>query len=221
MASGNNGSGDISESSSRGFDALVKRAQAGDRDAMGQVCERVSSYVLRLSRTYSSLARTVESPEDLAQQALMRICEKIGTFVGGSDDEATFKMFWCWSGSLTRNLCFNARRHGRQKRRYPGSIQSLDAMKPGGPPGSSGNDALHSKHTTPFTGARRAEIRQKILSAMDDLLDDREARVMHLIYFRGFSFIEVADALGLDCGDVRASWAEACQKLQPELEGLL
>jgi RNA polymerase sigma factor (sigma-70 family) len=221
MGPRDNGTGSRLEGDHEGFDTLIRRAQAGDRNAKDRICEKIGPGVLRLAMTYASLTRAVESAEDLAQQALMRICERMDTFVGGSDDEGTFKMFWCWSRRLTRNVCFNAKRYRRQKKRDSRNTRSLDAVTSGGPHGSTSNDGLYSKLTTPFTGARRAETRQRILLAIDSRLDDREARIVHLSFFRGLSLPEVADALDLEPEEVRTSWAVASRKLQPELGDLL
>ena len=220
MPPGDNGTGYWSEGGCKGFEALVRRAQADDRDARNRICLIIQPHVLKFAMAHSSFARAVDSAEDLAQQALISICEGIGTFEGGSDDEQTFKMFWCWSRTLTKRICFNAERHRRQKRRSPGRIRSLEALKSSGPSDSAGDEALHSKHTTPYTATCRAERRRKIQEAMVAVLDDREADVVRLNYFEGFSLVEVADILRLDYEEVRSIRAAADRKLQRALRDL-
>ncbi|MCZ6690963.1 MAG: sigma-70 family RNA polymerase sigma factor [Planctomycetota bacterium] len=209
MPPGYDGSGDWSDADWKGFDDLVRRAQADDPEAKNRICAKIGPHVLRCAMAYSSFVRAVDSAEDLAQDSLIRICDKIGTFRGGCDDEQTFKMFWGWSRRLTWNVCFNAKRDSKRKKRNPGHLQSLDALE------------LHSKHTTPYSAACWAELCRRIQAEMVALLTDGEAEIVELIFFKGLILVEVADTLGLEDEEVSSILAAALRKLRPPLEDLL
>src|SRR5437588_11368641 len=60
---------------------LVKRAKDGDREALAALCERHAPRVEKLAR---QLLRDPEDARDAAQDALTKLCTRIGQFRGES-----------------------------------------------------------------------------------------------------------------------------------------
>src|SRR5207244_9699072 len=74
---------------------LVKRAKDGDRQALAALCERHAARVEKLAR---HLLRDPEDARDAAQEALTKLCTRIGQFRGESQ-------FSTWLHRLTVNAC--------------------------------------------------------------------------------------------------------------------
>src|SRR5438093_9209909 len=82
---------------------LVKRAKDGDRQALAALCERYAPRVEKLAR---HLLRDLEDASDAAQDALTKLCTRIGQFRGESQ-------FSTWLHRLTVNACSDvAKRQG-------------------------------------------------------------------------------------------------------------
>ena len=88
----------------QGFEELVRRAQAGDREAMDRVLEMLRPYLSRIAGPYVNPLRPVDSTADLLQESCLRAWHKIGSFQGGKGDEHTFEMFRSWIGQIVRRL---------------------------------------------------------------------------------------------------------------------
>src|SRR5438094_7912557 len=82
---------------------LVRRAKDGDRHALAALCERHAPRVEKLSR---HLLHDPEDARDAAQEALAKLCTRIGQFRGESE-------FSTWLHRLTVNACSDvAKRQG-------------------------------------------------------------------------------------------------------------
>src|SRR5256885_15683216 len=74
---------------------LVKRAKDGDRQALAALCER---HAPRVEKLAGHLLRDPEDARDAAQEALTKLCTRIGQFRGESQ-------FSTWLHRLTMNAC--------------------------------------------------------------------------------------------------------------------
>jgi RNA polymerase sigma-70 factor, ECF subfamily len=74
---------------------LVKRARDGDTRALAALCERHAPRVEKLAR---HLLRDPEDARDASQEALAKLCTRIGQFRGESQ-------FSTWLHRLTMNAC--------------------------------------------------------------------------------------------------------------------
>src|SRR2546430_10923937 len=82
---------------------LVKRVKDGDPQALAALCER---HAPRVEKLAGHLLRDPEDARDAAQDALTKLCTRIGQFRGESQ-------FATWLHRLTFNACSDvARRQG-------------------------------------------------------------------------------------------------------------
>src|SRR6184192_4955797 len=88
---------------------LVKRAKDGDRQALAALCERHAPRVEKLSR---HLLHDPEDARDAAQEALAKLCTRIGQFRGESE-------FSTWLHRLTVNTCRDVGARQRVRRCEP------------------------------------------------------------------------------------------------------
>jgi RNA polymerase sigma-70 factor (ECF subfamily) len=87
-------------------ECLVKLLQDGDQNAMGELYSR---YFSLAHRKCISFTRNVDDANDLAQDLMIRIMEKIHLFKGESK-------FSTWLYSVTRNYCTDCIRKTKRSR---------------------------------------------------------------------------------------------------------
>ena len=95
---------------------LIRRSQAGDKDAIDELLGRYEGLVLNLARHYFG-ARTEAA--DVAQDAMLKVFRRIGEFKGHSS-------FKTWLYRVVTNVCLDALRKHRI------TPVSLDEMEEGG-----------------------------------------------------------------------------------------
>lgn len=83
--------------------ALVRRAQAGDEDAFGQLVERHQRRAFRVAR---NMVPTDEDAQDLAQEAFLRVFKSLDRFDFGHE-------FTTWLYRIVTNLCIDFLRKRR------------------------------------------------------------------------------------------------------------
>jgi RNA polymerase sigma-70 factor (ECF subfamily) len=159
---------------------LVQAAQAGDRDAFGQLVVRYQD------RLFNSLSRMVASPDDAAdavQDALIQAFLKLDTFRGDS-------RFYTWVYRIAMNVAFS---HKRRKR----PSASLDDIKEnvGDEPAGMGE----SPEDIVLSQERIAHVQAAL-----DQLGDEHRQILVLRDIEGFAYEEIADVLGLPVGTVRS-----------------
>src|SRR3954464_3791488 len=108
--------------------ALVRRAQAGDRDALSELVQSQQSYVYSIAM---SLMHNPADAADMTQEAFIRLMRSLGTY------RAETK-FTTWLYRLVTHLC----PHGWRRRGRP--VESLDepASGRGGEDAQSPGDRL-------------------------------------------------------------------------------
>src|SRR5581483_10347278 len=90
--------------------ALVKRAQAGDRDALSALVQSQQTYVYSIAM---SLMHNPADAADMTQEAFVRLLRSLGTYRGETK-------FTTWLYRLVTNICLDGmRRRGRP-------VESLD-----------------------------------------------------------------------------------------------
>jgi RNA polymerase sigma-70 factor (ECF subfamily) len=154
---------------------LVKRAKDGDRQALAALCERHAPRVEKLAR---HLLRDPEDARDAAQDALTKLCTRIGQFRGESQ-------FATWLHRLTANACSDvAKRQGA--RACEPLLEDRRA--------STGADPEHE--------ADRAELRGELNRCLAEIPPD-QARVVVLKDAIGLSFEEISAESGMPVGTAK------------------
>jgi RNA polymerase sigma-70 factor (ECF subfamily) len=154
---------------------LVKRAKDGDRQALEALCERHAPRVEKLAR---HLLRDPEDARDASQEALAKLCTRIGQFRGESQ-------FTTWLHRLTVNACSDV-----AKRQAARACEPLL------------EDRRSAIDADPAGEADRAELRGELNRCLAEISPD-QARVVVLKDAIGLSFEEISAASGMPIGTAK------------------
>lgn len=154
---------------------LVTRAKNGDRQALAALCER---HAPRVERTARHLLDDPEDARDAAQDALARLCARIGQFRGQSQ-------FSTWLHRLVVNCCRDVAQARFRRRTVPLA-----------------EDARVAPDADPAGHAERAELRAELGARLAEL-PPRQARVVVLKDAFDFSFEEISAAAGMPVGTAK------------------
>lgn len=156
---------------------LVRRAQDGDKLALAALCER---HQARVERICLHVLRHPEDARDAAQDALAKLCTRIGQFRGQSQ-------FSTWLHRLVVNTCKDAAqaRFQAQRRTEP-LVEDL---------------RIASDHD-PVAALAASETRRELRAQLDEL-PDAQARVVTLKDAFDLPFEEIAEVTGLPVGTAK------------------
>jgi RNA polymerase sigma-70 factor, ECF subfamily len=154
---------------------LVRRAKDGDPRALEALCER---HAPRVNRIALHVLGDPEDARDAAQDALAKVCVKLGQFRG----EAAFTT---WLHRLTVNAC----RDVAQRR----AVRAHDALEDG-----VGVAAGHAPEREAELSELRADLRCGLAG-----LPEAQARVLVLKDALGYSFEEISAASGMPVGTAK------------------
>ena len=153
---------------------LVRRAKDGDAKALEALCVR---HAPRVERLASHVLSDPEDARDAAQDALAKLCVKLGQFRG----EAAFST---WLHRLTLNACRDVvQRRGRRHERLDEDAR----VAPG-----------HAPEREVELSELRAELRDRLA-----VLPSAQAEVLVLKDALGFSFEEISAASGMPVGTAK------------------
>ena len=169
---------------------VITRAKAGDRRALDELCAR---YAPRIEKLSHHLLADPEDARDAAQDALARVCTKLGQFRGES-------AFGTWLHRLVVNAC----RDVAQRR----LAQRCDELV---------EDVRASDEPGPAQAAELAELRAELRHELAGLPAD-QARVVVLKDALGFSFPEISAASGMPVGTAKCYAHRARAGLRERLE---
>jgi RNA polymerase sigma-70 factor, ECF subfamily len=154
---------------------LVKRAKDGDGRALEALCER---HAPRVEKVAFHLLRDPEDAHDASQEALAKLCTRIGQFRGESQ-------FSTWLHRLTVNACRDVANRQRARACEP----LLE-------------DRRASTDADPEQEAGRTELRSELSRCLAEIAPD-QARVVVLKDALGLSFEEIAEASGMPVGTAK------------------
>jgi RNA polymerase sigma-70 factor (ECF subfamily) len=201
-----------------GFHDLVRRAQAGDRQAMNRVLELLRPHLEAQARRYADPARASASVSDLVQEVRLRAWQKIDQFRGGTTDEQTLALFRAWLGQIVQRLGLNAQRRRKAQRRQP--PQPLVPLSPsageGAPSRAGGIDPV-ADGPTPSVNVRADEEARLVQAALEKIPDETDRAILRLRFFDGLSLRQTALQLGLGYDKVRDRYQLLLQRLEREL----
>lgn len=182
--------------------ALVERVQAGDKSAFDLLVLKYQNKVVNLISRYVHDSSEVY---DVAQEAFIKAYRALPNFRGDS-------AFYTWLYRIAINTAKNYL--VAQGRRPPKTdIDIEDAEQYGG------NDALR-EYETPEGMMQRSEIEQVVVETMEKLPEDLRTAII-LRELEGFSYEEIAQAMGCPVGTVRSRIFRAREAIQKQLEPLL
>lgn len=169
---------------------LVKRAKDGDERALAALCERHADRVERLA---THLLANPEDARDAAQEALAKLCVRIGQFRGDSQ-------FSTWLHRLVVNTCRDVAARQRVRRWEP--LLEDDRVADDGDPAGA---------------ARLAELRSELSAGLAGISPD-QARVVVLKDALDFSFAEIAAAIDMPVGTAKCYAHRARAALRTRLQ---
>ena len=178
---------------------LVVRSRQGDRNAFGVLVVRYQSQAVSIAQ---SILRNLELAKDASQNAFTKAYFGLDRFQG----EAKFKT---WLFRIVINEAKDSYR--REKARGMFRFWSASPDEEGN--GESILDVIPSEGASPRETFEVNEAKERLERAIYRL-PEREREVFILRYLNGFAIAEVADALGIAAGTVKAHLAQGTEKLK-------
>jgi RNA polymerase sigma-70 factor, ECF subfamily len=169
---------------------LVMRAKSGDDRALEALCARHAPRVERLAR---HLLRDPEDARDAAQEALAKLCVRLRQFRGESQ-------FSTWLHRLVVNTCRDVGERQRTRTHEP-------------LPEELGADVEHD----PARGVRISELRRELCLSLEGISPE-QAQVIVLKDALGYTFEEIAAAVGMPVGTAKCHAHRGRNRLREQLE---
>jgi RNA polymerase sigma-70 factor, ECF subfamily len=168
---------------------LVKRAKDGDARALEALCERHAPRVQKLAL---HLLRDQEDARDASQEALAKLCTRIGQFRGDAQ-------FATWLHRLTINACRDVANRQR--------VRACEPLL---------EDRRAATDANPVDEADRTELRSELNRCLGELAPD-QARVVVLKDALGFSFEEIAAVSDMPVGTAKCYAHRGRNRLRDKL----
>jgi RNA polymerase sigma factor (sigma-70 family) len=204
------------------FHDLVRRAQAGDRQALDRVLDLLRPYLERTARRYADPARASASVSDLVQEAGLRAWQKLDQFRGGDNDEQTLALLRAWLGQIVQSLGLNThRRRKAQRRSPPQAIVPLGGAAAGPSDAKPAGAEPAGNEPTPSVNVGADEQARLVQAALAKIPDETDRTVLRLHFFEGLSLRQAAQQLNLSYDNVRDRYQRSLQRLERELGSFL
>jgi RNA polymerase sigma-70 factor (ECF subfamily) len=155
---------------------LVKRAKDGDERALATLCERHAPKVERLA---GHMLSNPEDARDAAQEALAKLCIRIGQFRGDSQ-------FSTWLHRLVVNTCHDVGERQRVRRWEP-LVE---------------DERVAEDDADPARAVDLAALRSELADGLADISPE-QAKVVVLKDALDFSFAEIAAAVDMPVGTAK------------------
>lgn len=182
--------------------ALVERAQRGDKQAFGLLVQR---YQYKVQSLISRYVRNQGDVADVAQEAFIKAYRALPTFRGES-------AFFTWLYRIAVNSAKNYL--VSQGRRPPGSDLQVDEAEY-----VDGGESLHDM-ATPENMLLSDEIRQVVFNTIEGLPEELRMAIT-LRELDGLSYEEIAEVMDCPVGTVRSRIFRAREVIDRQLGPLL
>lgn len=181
------------ETRDAGVEELAAKASRGEKDALESLCRKIAKGVLARVRF---LYRGSDA-EDIAQEALIRVCERIHTL---KDPKA----FGAWMHRIVTNEVYQEQRKGGEY----GSVVYLDEVSP--------DLTDDSDISLPHEYLLQKEETRVIMEIINEFPQrQREAVLLH--YYDGMSVTDMAKTMGIAHSNVSQYLTLAKKKMHREL----
>jgi len=190
--------------------SILAAAQAGSRDALGQVLDRCRRYLLELAQqTLGPGLRAKGGASDLVQETYLEAHRQFPKFEGASDAQLRA---WLRCLLMHKAAQLGRRFRGTRKRQLSREI----------PFGVADSTTAHASELagrvpTPSVQVMADEQLRRLHDAMSRLPRDHREVVLYR-YQQGLSFEEVGRRLHRSADAARMLWARAVEKLKVELK---
>ncbi|MFH1502926.1 MAG: sigma-70 family RNA polymerase sigma factor [Candidatus Eisenbacteria bacterium] len=180
---------------------LIERLRAGESKAWQEFIERYRR--LMWSAIHRSNARYAagwdeSAMEDLFEESLLKLLRANGKALRSWKGRCKLET---WIYRIVRNVCID---YLRRESRRSGPAAFEEERADGGREGELSGSAE----------ASTADLRLSLEQAMESALDAREAVMVRLIYFEGFTYREVAERFGMTVGAMSGFVYRALAKLR-------
>lgn len=189
------------------IDELILRARFGVSGAIARIFEAARGQLLDLAeRELPRELRAKVGPSDVVQETAVDMHAGFRQFTGTTTEEC-----YAWLREVLRHNIVDA------VRRYRDS-QKRDLTREQRLHGSLAHEVLWlpEARPTPDDSAVRREEAALVNASLQRLPPDYQ-QVLHLRYWRGLSFIEIAAEVGRSPEAARKLWFRAVQRLEKEL----
>ena len=187
-------------------DALIRTAQAGNREAFEELVRRYDQDVLRLAL---QITRRPEDAHDLYQEAFLKVYRNLDRF--------RFECsFYTWLYRVVTNVCLDhlRRRSSRPEDQAPETSQAAS--------GAEEDFFDRQAHPAPHSNPERSLLGKELgarISAALERLSPRERMVFEMKHFHGLRLRAIGEMLGTTEETVKNSLFRATRKLRSSLEG--
>jgi len=180
---------------------LVERLTAGDSDAWAEFIERYrrliySAIVRANARFHAQWDET--TMEEIFEEALFKLVRRRGKALASWKGECKLET---WIYRIARNVCVDTLRKQVHRRECD-------------EPGQQDGEPDRSTALSTASDVGRRDLRMSLDQAIERTLSPKEALVVRLIYFEGFTYREVADRLGMTVGAMSGFVYRALAKLR-------
>ena len=177
---------------------LVQKCQAGD---IASFQELVSRYHQKVYMVIVGLLRNPDDAMEVAQESFFGAYRKITSFQGQSS-------FYTWLYRIAVNICID---HQRREKRSPLEFrESMDEVF----------EQQNEVARDPFSDVHDRELREQMLSAIDDLTPEHKA-VIVLRTLEGMSYKDIGEILGCSEGTVMSRLKYSPKKIQQNQSAFL
>lgn len=187
--------------------SLVRKAQAGDREAFEELVRRYDRDVLRLAQ---NIVHRPEDARDIYQETFLKVYRNLHRF----RFECSFYT-WLYRIATNVGLDYLRRRTTRREDQAPVSEE---------PEGGTRTDFFDRQaHTNPSTNPERQLLGKEISNRLQEAmkrLSPRERMVFEMKHYEGMRLRAIGDALGTSEETVKNSLFRATRKLRASLDVL-